>query len=294
MREGHESDGRTSGGSVWAARTLASACALLAAAYGSAQPAPGAPQRTECQAGVAGVTLPTDSMPFSPGERLTFRAHVPKLGTIGRGEMSVDGPIEVRGQPAYRLRFAIDTRVGPVKVVNHSESWLDATHVATPRMAALRFHKHERHPRSRHDERVELYPAERRWTAADGAAGESLSDAPLDELSFLYFLRTLPLPLDTTLRFDRHFDAARNPTTVRLVGRELAVTPAGRFETLLIEMRVKDARRYKGDGVIWINLTDDRCRVPVRIQSPLPMVGRAVLTLESYSREPAPVLARAP
>jgi hypothetical protein len=290
MRGSHESGGHTSAGRATAACTLAAACALLAATHADAQPALDAPARAECRAGVA---PPADSLPFAAGERLTFSAHVPKLGTIGRGEMTVDGPVEVRGRPAFRLRFAIDTRVGPVKVVNQSESWLDAGSPPA-HMTALRFHKHERHPLSRHDERVELYPVERRWTAADGAAGESLSDEPLDELSFLYFVRTLPLAPDTTYRLERHFDAARNPTTIRLAGRELVVTPAGRFQTLLVEMHVRDARRYKGDGVIWINLTDDGCRLPVRIQSPLPMVGRAVLTLESYARGPVPALARAP
>jgi hypothetical protein len=52
---------------------------------------------------------------------------------------------------------------------------------------------------------------------------------------------------------------------------------------VIIEMRVKDPRRYKGEGVIRINLTDDRCRLPVRIESRMPVVGKTVLTLESFT-----------
>jgi hypothetical protein len=233
------------------------------------------------QQGVSATPAPAPAppeLPFQVGERLTYQVRVARVGAMGRGAMTVDGPVDVRGQPAYHLRFGFSTRVGPVKVVNESESWLDPQ-----ALRSLRFRKHERHPLSRHDERVELFPEQRRWTGADGAAGDSPTDHPLDELSFIYFLRTLPLAGDSAYRFDRHFEAARNPTTVRLVGREPVVTPAGRFQTLLIEMRVRDRRYKTGEGVIWINLTDDHCRLPVRIQSQVPIAGAAVLTLESHT-----------
>jgi hypothetical protein len=48
-------------------------------------------------------------------------------------------------------------------------------------------------------------------------------------------------------------------------------------------MRVKDPRRYKGEGVIRINLSDDDVRIPVRIESAMPVVGTAVMTLESFN-----------
>jgi hypothetical protein len=245
-------------------------------------PAPGAPPR------FAASPAPAE-LPFAVGERLTYQVKVARVGAMGRGAMTVDGPVDVRGQGTYHLSFGFSTRVGPVKVVNESESWLD------PRgMRSLRFHKHEKHPLSSHDERVELYPEQRRWEAKDGAAGESPSDQPLDELSFIYFIRTLSLAPDSVYRFDRHFESGRNPTSIRFVGREPVVTLAGKFQTLLIEMRVRDPRRFKkGEGVIWINLSDDRCRLPVRIQSQVPIAGAAVLTLESHTH-PRELLALAP
>jgi hypothetical protein len=57
----------------------------------------------------------------------------------------------------------------------------------------------------------------------------------------------------------------------------------GELRTFLIEMRVRDPRHYKGEGVIRIHLTDDACRIPARIQSQMPIVGTAVLTLESQN-----------
>lgn len=216
-------------------------------------------------------------LPFSVGERLTYRIKVGRIGNVGRGSMWVEGPVRVRGTDAVLLRFDFEAGVGPLRAVDRTSSWLDLRW-----MRALRFWKHERHLLSTHDESVEVYPSERRYEAADGRSGTSPTDAPLDELSFMYFLRTIPLAEDTTYSFDRHFAAERNPTTLRVLGRETLETALGRVETIVLEMRVRDPRRYRGEGVIRINLTDDHCRLPVRIESAMPVVGKAVMTLETH------------
>lgn len=227
-------------------------------------------------------------LPFGVGEQLTYSARVGKLGRVGKAVMWIEGPADIRGTSTYVLRFDFRAGIGLVKAEDRTESWLDPL-----RMAALQYHKRERHPLSRHDESVELYPAQRRWQAADGESGESLTDAPLDELSFMYFLRTIPLTADTTYQFNRHFDAARNPTIVRVVRREAVATGEGEFHTVLLEMRVKDPRRYRGEGVISINLSDDDRRLPVRIVSSMPVVGTATLTLDSHVSAPRQLMAHA-
>ena len=235
----------------------------------------------------AGAQAPAE--PHYANERLTYQVSVSKFGKIGRGSMTAGGPVDVRGTCVYVLRFEFQTRVGPVKVVNRSESWFDAA-----RGASLRFHKHEKSPLSTHDETIEIYPAEWRWQGADGSSGESPTSDPLDELSYIYVLRTLPLEVDSTYRLNRHFDAARNPTTLHVVRRDTLTTPAGTFPTLLVEMRVRDARRYRGEGVLRFWLSDDALRVPVRMESKLPIVGSAVLTLESRTRIAGQIAVPAP
>jgi hypothetical protein len=220
----------------------------------------------------------TERLPFAVGERLTFRAHAARMGVTGRGTMWIEGPVTVRGRSVYVLRFDFQAGLGPVKAVDRTESWLDPV-----AMAALRFYKHERHPLSNHRERVELFPDQQRWEADDGRRGASATDAPLDELSFIYFIRTLRLTSGAIYRFDRHFEADRNPASVRVLGRETVTTPAGEFPTILVELRVRDPRRYRGEGLIRISLSDDERRLPVRMESTLPIIGNAVLTLESYT-----------
>jgi hypothetical protein len=217
-------------------------------------------------------------LPFAPGERLTYAVRISRFGGVGKSTMWVESAGDVRGSEAWLLRFDFSARVGPVKAEDRTSSWLDAR-----RVTSLRFLKHERHPLSRHDEEIELFPEARRWEAKDGSAGESPTDLPLDELSFMYFLRTLEIERQTDWSFTRHYAADRNPTLVRLVGREEIETPAGRFRTVQLEMRVKNPRIYKGDGIIRVHLSDDDCRIPVRIESRMPVVGAAVMLLETHN-----------
>jgi hypothetical protein len=60
-------------------------------------------------------------------------------------------------------------------------------------------------------------------------------------------------------------------------------TPMGELRVILVEMRVRDPRHYKGEGLIRIHLTDDECRLPARIESTMPVIGTAVLTIASQN-----------
>lgn len=243
--------------------------------------------------GAAAVGLPglaaaqaAPSLPFAIGEKLTYRVRVARLGNVGRGAMWIEGPVDVRGTPTWLLRFDFQAGRGPVKAVDRTSSWLDPE-----RMAAYRYSKHEKHVLAQRDELVELFPAQKRWTSGN-ENGVSPTDAPLDELSFMYFIRTLPLADEEIHRLTRHFDPTRSPTSIAVIRREEVTTPAGTFRTVLVEMRVKDPRRYKGEGVIRINLSDDAARIPVRIESDVPVVGKAVMLLETYASPGNRVIAR--
>lgn len=228
--------------------------------------------------GAESVKAQQPQLPFAIGERLTYKVSVARLGNIGHGEMWIEGPVEIRGVSTWLLRFDFSAGKGPVRAMDQTSSWLDAT-----RMSSQRYFKKEKHVLARHEERVEMFPSEKKWTNSEGTNGSSPTSAPLDELSFMYFIRTLPLADKVTYRFDRHFDPARSPTSVTVIRREMVKTHAGSFRTVLVEMRVRDPRHYKGEGIIRINLTDDAARLPVRIQSAMPVVGTAVMTLHSYN-----------
>jgi hypothetical protein len=239
-----------------------------------------------CASGVVSAQEPSDELPFAPGERMSYvgRVHV---GVAGSGTISVEAPSRLRGVTTWVLRSDMQGKLGPIKATERHASWLDPE-----RMAALRYTSSERHLFKKHDDAVNIFPDERRWSSDGGLTGELATDKPLDELSFLFFLRTLPLPTDSTLVVSRHFDVTRNPTTLHVAGREEIEVGAGRFRAIVVEMRVRDSRHYQGEGTLRIHLSDDRCRLLLRLESKLPDAGTATLALRSYEGERWPCEAK--
>lgn len=219
----------------------------------------------------AGAQEPVAGTAFQSGEILSYRAVSGRFGSFGRGTMRVDGPVDVRGEQALQLSFEFSGRIGIFKVRDHTRSW-----VSVDDNSSLRYVKTERSPLGSHEEEVEIYPEEGRWENALGATGETECAHPLDELSFLYFLRSLPLADGAEYTLTHHFDAGRNPVSLKVLGRETTEVPAGIFETVVVEMRVRDERV----SAMRLYLTDDTARVPVRIESSAPFVGSTRLLLE--------------
>ena len=229
-----------------------------------------------CASGRAPVE--NSGLRFSIGEKLTYEVRVANGGKVGTATMWIEGPVDVRGTSTYLLRFDSKIRVAFLSAVSRSSSWFDPV-----RGSSLRFIKHEQNPLTRNDESVDFYPDQKQWKSAKGETGQSPSNSPLDELSFMYFIRTLPMTPGATYRFDRHFDTARNPVTVNVIRREVIPTPIGELRVFLVEMRVRDPRHYEGEGIIRIYLTDDDCRLPAKIESTMPVIGAAILTIASQN-----------
>lgn len=268
---------------------LSTALADVAYGMGSAVLGRRRPARATPAALVAGVAIPAlvltlvpsltyaqapPPLPFAPGEELTYRIRSNRFGDVGQGSMGVSGPEAVRGQEAYVLQFDFRARITLFTVEDRTRSWIDPL-----RLTSLRYHKREKNPLSSRVEEVEIHPEERRWEGVDGTIGTSPTTLPLDELSFIYFLRTLPLEEGAVREEVRHFDPARNPVVVRVLGRERLRAPIGDFETIVVEMQVNDVDRFGGAGTLRLHLTDDAQRLPVRIETSVPVAGDLVLDL---------------
>ena len=248
------------------------------------------PLRALCRKAAGGVfallTVPCatlggqeqDSLPFAIGERLEYRVRLSRVPASGRTLMTVETDT-VRGQAAYLLRFDFSVGFGFIKAMDRTESWIEPS-----RLVALRFQKREKHPLWTGQETVELYPDEKRWEGLGGTGGETATAVPLDELSFIYFLRTISFVEDSLYEFDRHYATDRNPITVKMVGHDTITTGVGELSTIEVELRVKDPRRYgSGVGLIRIHFTDDARRIPVRIESDIPVAGKAIMTLVAWN-----------
>jgi Protein of unknown function (DUF3108) len=226
-------------------------------------------------------STPGARLPFSTGEVLDYKVNVSFGGNIGQGQMRVEGPVLERGVSTWRLVSEMRAKRAFVKATDKTTSWIDPL-----RMATTRFEKVERHPLSNSSETVEMDLAAGTWREVKGEAQALASQFPLDELSFLYFLRTLPLDKEGSHNFNRHFDDTRNPTMVTVGAEEVVETPLGAFPTRVVIMHVRDPKHYKGVGLIKINIELSACRLPVRIVSRMPIVGTTTLTLVGRTDTP--------
>lgn len=234
---------------------------------------------TACLAGLfhASVALGQAAapLPFSAGERLVYDAEASRLH--GRAELTVARGDSMGLPGMLVLRSVVNVRLAFVSGGSESVSWLD-----TARMATRHFERNERRMLA-HDRESVSVDERGHWRAVDGRVGDSPTRAPLDELSFIYALRAMPWGPGGTHILNRHYDAGRNPTMVRVGAASVLESAAGRFDVRLVEMRVRDVSHYEGEGVIQLWLSDDACRIPVRIRSDIPGAGVVTLTLASAS-----------
>lgn len=222
---------------------------------------------------------------FAPGETLVYQVRMGALAS-GRGEMRVRGPEFVGDRSTYLLSFEVRGGFGPFRMEGRTHSWVDAVS-----LAAVRFHKYERSPFGSSTRTVELLTPAGIWRDDNGDEGKMPTPDPLDELSFLYYVRSLPLPDGARYGVARHFEQARNPVIITVVVREQIRVPAGSFDVVVVDMQVPGDDHLEDGSSIRLYLTDDERRVPVRIESSVRHVGRVVLTLES-STGPGDLLAR--
>lgn len=203
--------------------------------------------------------------PFGPGERLVYKV---KIGffNAGEGQMSIPEVDTVRGHDAYRISMTIRGGWGPARVNDAYSSWLDIRTLQTWRFIQ---DIHEVNYRSfRH---YEMYPERRIWDREDNdESGPLASLLPLDDIAFIYFLRTLPLEVGRSYTFDRYFKTEGNPVVVNVLRRDRRKTEAGEFATLVVQPIIRTKGLFSQGGKAEIHFTDDERRLPVYVKSDIP------------------------
>ena len=229
---------------------------------------------------VVALTTPAEPtrqvpVPFSIGERLEYDV---KFGVlkVGSGRMEVLGMETVRGREAWHTSFTVKGGTFFYKVNDKLESWIDIETFASLRhLQDLQEGKRDR------ERRFEIYPDRLVYTENDGAEQPSVQD-PLDDASFLYFIRTVPLSVGQTYDFPRYFRPDRNPVRVRVLRKESVKVPAGRFDAIVIQPIIKSKGIFSENGKAEIWLSDDDRRIMLQLKSNLSF-GTLNLFLKSHT-----------
>jgi hypothetical protein len=204
--------------------------------------------------------------PFSVGETLRYEA---KLGyfSVGTASVSVSRLVQERGTEAFEI--TMHGKGGPP---GWRVSYDLTSRVDTARFHSLRFHRRLVQRGDVEEETYVIVPDSARYRQ-EGVAGDWVAPSePLDELAFLYYLRTVPLEVGRSYSMDRYFKNGYNPVGVEVTGRESVALPDGGSAPSL-------ALRVTSHGStmrVWF--TDDKRRLPVQLELPLPF-GSVVLQM---------------
>jgi hypothetical protein len=216
-----------------------------------------------------------DARPFVVGEKLTYTLRVGKLGK-GTAIAEIKGTDTIRGVPVLYTSFTVNGSLLFFKVRDYYESWFD------PRsMVSMRYRQDiDQGPYDRL-RKYEMFPD--RGVYLDSVKNVELptSELPLDDGSFLYFLRTIPLEVGKTYSFNRYFKPDRNPVVVTVVRRERVRVPAGEFDAIVLRPKIKAKGIFAEDASAEVWVADDESRVMLMMRTRLPKLGTATFQLSS-------------
>lgn len=201
-------------------------------------------------------------LPFGVGERLTYQAKVNFLNA-GSASMSVEDVEPIRGHTTFHTIFDVSGHVLFFHVKDHYESWFDTTSLISLH------HTQSIEEGSRKDERnYDFYP-ERKVYVRNGQENPSVAD-PLDEGSFIYFMRTLKLEVGKTYVFNRYYHLDRNPVVVKVVRREHIHVPAGDYDAIVLQPIIKSRGLFSEGGQAEVWFANDSAHTLLRLKSKLP------------------------
>jgi hypothetical protein len=204
------------------------------------------------------------SRPFVPGERLSYDVYFGVI-KVGTGSMEVRGIDTVRGRPAYHTTFRISGGIPLYSVDDVFESWFSVDD-----LASLRFVQDQNEGSRERQHRYEIFPERRTYDDLTDEKPEQPSVAdPLDDGSFVYFVRTVPLEVGKTYEFQRYFKPDRNPVTIRVLRRERVKVPAGTFDAVVVQPVIKTKGVFSEDGHAELWISDDEQRMILQMKSRL-------------------------
>jgi len=248
---------------------------LLILAAALAVPSVGAAQTAATATSSAARTVA--AVPFGPGERLGYEVRLGIFGDVGDAAMEILPLEQVRGAYTYPMVFRIKGGVMFAKVDTRLQSWVDVGE-----LHSLRFRQDQKEVNYERHRVTDFYPDRGRWVRNNGQTGELATDEPLDDVSFLYWVRTLPLEVGRTYTFNRYYKDDGNPVRVRVLRRETIEVPAGRFNTIVLQPTIQTDGLFGEGGEALIYLTDDNRRLLVQLRSKVPVIGSLELKLNSY------------
>ena len=238
------------------------------------------------RAAVAQVSTPHDTAAppssdavgrMAVGERAVYELRLAGR-PIGTGSLEVMGAEQIDGHAVLRTRLQVSGQVLFARVDDRFESWIDPV-----RLFSRRFVQDQKELTTTRFRDYLLSPERKTFRRADAASDEVMtSDKPLDDVSFLFYARTLPLRVGDVVTIPRYFKPGHD-VILRVLRTERVTVPAGTFQTIVVQPTITNAGGLFGQGgQAEVYFSDDATRTLVQLKSRVPVVGSLSLHLREY------------
>jgi hypothetical protein len=214
---------------------------------------------------------------IAAGERASYELRLAGRG-VGTGSLEVLGAEQVGGYNTLRTRLQVSGGILFARVDDRFESWIDPE-----RLFSRRFVQDQKELTSKRYRDYHLAPEQKTYRQADsGEEGALTTSEPLDDVSFLFYARTLPLRVGDVDTIPRYFKAGHD-VILRVLRKERVTVPAGTFETIVVQPTITNAGGLFGQGGhAEVYFSDDTARTLVLLKSKVPVVGSLSLHLKEF------------
>ncbi len=214
---------------------------------------------------------------FRPGEKLTFTVKW-YFVSGGEGVMEVLPAETINGNRLWHFRSTARSTIAFFfKVNDWIESWAEGE-----LLQPVRFVKNINEGKY-HKEVVQTYDrkaGKATYVHKSGTEFHATEEGYRDLLASFYAFRAADLPPPgraTTVGV--HADKKNHTMTIEVLRRETVKVPAGTYKTVLIRPKLMFEGLFRADSDILIWLTDDAARMPVMVESRVPILGSVNVVL---------------
>jgi hypothetical protein len=227
---------------------------------------------------------------FGFGERLDYKV---RYGFIVAGEgylHILPKPIYRNGRTCYDVRFQVNS-LKSLEWIYKVRDWY-STVLDVDGIFPLEFEQHIREGNYKRDFKA-IFDQENNYAYAEGKKYR-VPPYVHDIVSAFYYVRTLPLgkmPKDTVFYLYNFFKDSTYKLGVKILGKQVVEVEAGKFRCVVVEPLVVEGGLFKSEGSIYVWLTDDDRKIPVKVATKI-LIGYVSADLVSYRGIRGPINAK--
>lgn len=231
-----------------------------------------------CEDARAESTIALPNVPWK-GERLVFELSWFKI-KAGTAVMEVSQR-ENQGRAAYNIS-ALTSSNDYIDIIYRVRDRIDSF-IYADNLSSYRYRVHQEEGSFRRDKEI-VFDYDKKlatYTKDKKVSVYEISHFVNDALSSLYYLRTKELTVGKTVTMDVFDDKKLWQVDVQVLGKERVETPVGVFNTVLVKPILKFEGIFQRKGEVYIWLTDDNRKMPVKMRSKI-TIGSISADLVEY------------